>query len=57
MMGLCLSLDEEDKKARARSNEIDRKLQTLAKEQQGVIKILLLGKWNTGFIAQIVIIM
>ena len=43
-MGLCLSLDEEDKKARARSDEIDKRLHTFAKEEQGVIKILLLGK-------------
>lgn len=48
-MGQCLSLDQEELKARAKSDRIDRQLQTWAKEEQPVIKILLLGK-NTLFI-------
>lgn len=43
-MGQCLSLDQEELKARARSEAIDRNLQTWAKKDQNVIKILLLGK-------------
>lgn len=43
-MGQCLSLDHEELKARARSEAIDRDLQTWAKKDQNVIKILLLGK-------------
>jgi guanine nucleotide-binding protein subunit alpha len=42
-MGQCLSLDQEELKARAKSDSIDRQLQTWAKEEQPVIKILLLG--------------
>lgn len=44
IMGQCLSLDQEELKARAKSEGIDRQLQTWAKQEQGVIKILLLGK-------------
>ena len=43
-MGLCFSLDQDELKARARSEAIDRNLQTWAKEESNVIKILLLGK-------------
>lgn len=43
-MGQCLSLDQEELKARAKSDVIDRQLQSWAKEEQNVIKILLLGK-------------
>lgn len=43
-MGSCLSLDQEELKARARSEEIDRRIQTWAKEDEDVVKILLLGK-------------
>lgn len=43
-MGTCLSLDQEELKARARSAEIDRRIQTWAKEESNTIKILLLGK-------------
>ena len=43
-MGLCLSLDAEEQKARVHSDNIDRKLATYAKEQSGIIKILLLGE-------------
>lgn len=45
-MGACLSLDQEDEKSKARSQEIDRWLQISAKEEAGVIKILLLGKFE-----------
>lgn len=43
-MGTCLSLDQEELKARALSEEIDRRIQTWAKEESNVVKILLLGK-------------
>lgn len=43
-MGQCLSLDQEELKARAKSEGIDRQLQTWAKQEQDIIKILLLGK-------------
>lgn len=42
-MGACLSLEREEGKARKRSEEIDRQLGELAKQQNNVIKILLLG--------------
>ena len=45
-MGACLSLDYEDRKARARSEDIDRKLQNFAHEESGIIKILLLGEFD-----------
>jgi hypothetical protein len=44
-MGACLSIEREEGKARKRSEEIDRQLGELAKQQNNVIKILLLGKW------------
>lgn len=44
-MGSCLSLDQEELKARARSDDIDKQLQTWAKEEESCIKILLLGEW------------
>lgn len=47
-MGQCLSLDHEELKARARSEAIDRDLQTWAKKDQNVIKILLLGAAEGG---------
>lgn len=43
-MGACLTLEREEGKARRRSEEIDRQLGELAKQQSNVIKILLLGK-------------
>lgn len=48
IMGQCLSLDQEELKARAKSEGIDRQLQTWAKQEQGVIKILLLGAAESG---------
>lgn len=47
-MGTCLSLEREDGKARRRSEEIDRELGELAKQQNNVIKILLLGAGESG---------
>ena len=44
-MGQCLSLDQEELKARAKSEIIDQQLQEWAKRDTNVIKILLLGKW------------
>ena len=43
-MGACLSLDQEELKARARSDEIDRRIQTWARDEANVVKILLLGE-------------
>lgn len=43
-MGACLSLDEEERRAQMRSEEIDRQLAEFAKQERNVIKILLLGK-------------
>ena len=43
-MGSCLSLDQEELKARARSENIDKQLQSWAREEENCIKILLLGK-------------
>lgn len=42
-MGACLTLEREEGKARRRSEEIDKQLGELAKQQSNVIKILLLG--------------
>lgn len=42
-MGACLTLDREEAKARRRSEEIDKQLGELAKQQKNIIKILLLG--------------
>ncbi|XP_067005749.1 guanine nucleotide-binding protein G(o) subunit alpha isoform X3 [Anabrus simplex] len=47
-MGGCLSLDREETKARRRSEEIDKQLGELAKQERNVIKILLLGAGESG---------
>nr|CFW94221.1 Eka-Go1 protein [Euperipatoides kanangrensis] len=47
-MGSCLSLDQEERKARLRSEEIDRQLDELAKQERNIIKILLLGAAESG---------
>ncbi|XP_069125056.1 guanine nucleotide-binding protein G(o) subunit alpha-like [Argopecten irradians] len=47
-MGQCLSLDQEELKARARSDDLDRQLQNWSKQDQNVIKILLLGAAESG---------
>ena len=52
-MGGCLSLDEEEKKARQKSEAIDRMLEQEGREEENVVKILLLGKLDYQAIAQI----
>ncbi|XP_064595702.1 guanine nucleotide-binding protein G(o) subunit alpha-like [Liolophura sinensis] len=47
-MGACLSLDQEELKARAHSQAIDKQLNSWAKEEQNVIKLLLLGAGESG---------
>ncbi|KAK0040125.1 guanine nucleotide-binding protein G(o) subunit alpha [Biomphalaria pfeifferi] len=47
-MGLCFSLDQEEEKARARSEAIDQKLRKWAKEEENIINILLLGAAEGG---------
>ncbi|XP_021931978.1 guanine nucleotide-binding protein G(o) subunit alpha-like [Zootermopsis nevadensis] len=47
-MGGCLTLDREESKARRRSEEIDKQLGELAKQEHNVIKILLLGAGESG---------
>ncbi|PSN32862.1 Guanine nucleotide-binding protein G(o) subunit alpha [Blattella germanica] len=47
-MGGCLTLDREEAKARRRSEEIDKQLGELAKQERNVIKILLLGAGESG---------
>ncbi|GLH02941.1 Guanine nucleotide-binding protein G(o) subunit alpha [Gryllus bimaculatus] len=47
-MGGCLTLDREESKARRRSEEIDKQLGELAKQERNVIKILLLGAGESG---------
>lgn len=42
-MGGCLTLSREEAVARRRSEEIDRQLSALAKQESNHIKILLLG--------------
>ena len=39
-----MSLDEEEKKARQKSEAIDRMLEAEGREEENVVKILLLGK-------------
>lgn len=48
-MGACLTLEREEGKARKRSAEIDRQLGEFAKQQNNVIKILLLGESCFGY--------
>ena len=43
-MGACLSYDHEERKAQARSHQIDKQLEMMAREETGVIKLLLLGE-------------
>ncbi|KAF4521692.1 hypothetical protein B566_EDAN017179 [Ephemera danica] len=47
-MGGCLTLDREEALARRRSNEIDKQLLELARQEGNVIKILLLGAGESG---------
>lgn len=43
-MGACLTFDDEERKARTRSEHLDKYLQQSARDDQNVVKILLLGK-------------
>ena len=43
-MGASFALDREVTKARQRSEEIDKQLAELAKQDQNIVKILLLGE-------------
>ena len=45
-MGLCFSLDQDEQKARAKSDLIDKRLQKWAKDDENVINILLLGEYS-----------
>lgn len=47
-MGACLTLEREEGKAKKRSEEIDKQLGEFAKQQNNVIKILLLGEFLIG---------
>ncbi|GFR93001.1 guanine nucleotide-binding protein G(O) subunit alpha-like [Elysia marginata] len=52
-MGLCFSLDQEEEKARARSDAIDQRLQKWAKDESNVLNILLLaGQYTPAQILQ-----
>ena len=43
-MGACLGVDKSNQNARMRSEAIDRELMQMAKEDEHIVKILLLGK-------------
>ena len=43
-MGSCMSLDQEELKAKRRSEAIDKDLHLWAKQEENIVKILLLGK-------------
>lgn len=47
-MGSCISLDQEELKARARSSAIDKDLHMWAKQDENIVKILLLGAAESG---------
>ncbi|KAG8252802.1 Guanine nucleotide-binding protein subunit alpha-13 [Homalodisca vitripennis] len=47
-MGACLTLDREEAKARRRSEEIDKQLSELARQERNIVKILLLGAGESG---------
>nr|XP_054762481.1 guanine nucleotide-binding protein G(o) subunit alpha-like [Lytechinus pictus] len=47
-MGTCVSLDQEQKRARHRSEEIDRNLVAMARQEENIVKILLLGAGESG---------
>lgn len=52
-MGGCLTLDRDEAKARRRSDQIDKQLGELARQEQNVIKILLLGMHFNQFISSL----
>ncbi|XP_071481122.1 guanine nucleotide-binding protein G(o) subunit alpha-like [Diadema antillarum] len=47
-MGTCVSIDQEQKRARQRSEEIDRNLVAMARQEENIVKILLLGAGESG---------
>eukprot|EP00057_Strongylocentrotus_purpuratus_P033122 XP_790271.3 PREDICTED: guanine nucleotide-binding protein G(o) subunit alpha [Strongylocentrotus purpuratus] len=47
-MGTCVSLDHDQKRARHRSEEIDRNLVAMARQEENIVKILLLGAGESG---------
>lgn len=47
-MGLCFSLDDEEKKAKEKSARIDSSLMSWAEHDQHIVKILLLGAGESG---------
>ena len=44
MMGNCVHIDQEEKRARQHSQEIDRNLVAMARQEENIVKILLLGE-------------
>lgn len=52
-MGACLTVNREEAVARRRSEEIDRQLAALAKQEKNHIKILLLGKRHDFFFLRV----
>lgn len=47
-MGGCLSLEEQERRARLRSSQIDRQIAELARQERNVVKLLLLGAGESG---------
>lgn len=45
-MGLCMSMNHDEICAKQRSHAIDRRLSFMARKEENVIKLLLLGKYN-----------
>ena len=48
-MGACIGVDQEEKKARLHSEAIDRQLIQMSKEEEHIVKILLLGELSGVF--------
>lgn len=46
-MGACLTLDAEERKAKAKSDQVDKYLNQCARQDSNVVKILLLGNLLT----------
>ncbi|XP_022102416.1 guanine nucleotide-binding protein G(o) subunit alpha-like [Acanthaster planci] len=47
-MGACIGVDQEEKRARLHSEAIDRQLIQMSKEEEHIVKILLLGAGESG---------
>ena len=57
-MGVCLSVDKDERIARARSEDIDKELQDVWKEERNVVRLLLLGELpSTSYICLSVFIL